>query len=158
MRARKNIYGDNMKVLQAVQADTVLWAAILLGDSKPSIEWLNTPTTNFWIWENALQPEIVKGIFVSFPIATNALAVIDREVIFYLCSTPLDCRNLSLRTELISRLGGSAPLIAALNAAMKRKATNFERIIAIGAGTPVSPATADYDPGEDSSVVVFDTL
>lgn len=158
MRTRKNIYADNIKVLLAIQAEPVLWAAVLSGDSKPSGEWLNTLTANFWIWENALQPEVVKGVFVSLPVATNTMAVIDREVMFFLCSSPLDCRNPTLRAELISRLGGIAPLIAALTTAMKRRATNFERIISVGAGTIVSPATSEYEPGIDAGTVFFDTL
>ena len=158
MRTRKRIYTDNLKVLNVLRADVALWAEVMLGNYEPAIEWLNSSTTNFWIWNNSLTPAMAKQIFIANPIETNAMAAVNREVLFYLLSSSTDCRDLSTRSELLARVAGSTGLSAALLALMMRKATRFEKIIATGAGTTVSPALVDYEDDVDASITVFDYL
>ena len=157
MRERNRFYTDNIKVLNSIKAIPALWAAMVSGDNIPATAWLNSKTSNFWVWNNSLQPENIKSIFIANPLLVNNLLQVNRDALYFLCSSPIDCRTAQTRSELISRVEGNATLIVAFTDAMKKLATEFEKIIAVGVGANNNPATVDYADIIDVSTVIFDT-
>ena len=73
MRERNRFYTDNIKVLNSIKAIPALWAAMVSGDNIPATAWLNSKTSNFWVWNNSLQPENIKSIFIANPLLVNNL-------------------------------------------------------------------------------------
>jgi len=132
----------------ALRADTNpdVAAAVAIGNATYLVSTYNTLST-YIVWRSVLTPDQARDAIVSGAqlAQLDNLTVGKRDALLYAFAANVNTANQATREAILDLCGTQNVLKAALTAAVKRAATQAEKLFATGTGTDATPGDLGWE-------------
>jgi hypothetical protein len=138
---------QNALIKAAILADPALANLPSDGDGLGAIATaLNMPAVpDFVVWKSMLSAAESRAAIIKGASQLDNLTVGKRDSLLWIVSESVDCRDASVQTALNDLCGTQNTLKAAVLAAMKRKCSRIEQILATGTGSDAVPGITTFE-------------